>query len=94
MAASQEDINAYVFNVRSATSEFIKNIAQRRLLGKKTNKCLNPKLALLVFFVRIVVEYFSSDDYENVNFFTIEEIKDIMQHINNICDTDFWIEDL
>jgi len=93
MAATSSDINQYIWNVRTASSDYIEMIAKARQLGKKTNKCWNPRLALLMAFIEIVVDYFDSDDY-TVSYFTTEEIKDIMQHINNICDTKFWIDNL
>ena len=87
MAATTDDINAYLYNIRGAFANYGSNLANAQRLGRVDMDCYKMKFRLLKYFVRILVDYFDSDDYENVNFFTTDEAHDVMQHINNICGT-------
>ena len=87
MAATTDDINAYLYNIRGAFVDYGSNLANAQRLGRTDLKCYEMKFRLLKYFVRILVDYFDSDDYENVNFFTTDEAHDVMQHVNNICGT-------
>jgi len=91
MAATTEDINAYLYNIRGAFADYGSNLANAQRLGRTDLKCYEMKFRLLKYFVRILVDYFDSDDYENVNFFTTDEAHDVMQHINNICGTNYIV---
>ena len=91
MAATQTEINAYLFNIRSAFADYGSNLANAQRLGRTDILCYNMKFRILKYLVRIMVDYFDSSDYENVNFFTIAEARDVMQHINNICGTEYMI---
>jgi hypothetical protein len=91
MAATTDDINAYLYNIRGAFADYGSNLANAQRLGRTDLKCYEMKFRLLKYFVRILVDYFDSDDYENVNFFTTDEAHDVMQHINNICGTNYIV---
>jgi hypothetical protein len=91
MAATTEQINAYLYNIRSAFVDYGNNLANAQRLGRTDLHCYEMKFRVLKYLVRIMVDYFDSDDYENVNFFTTEEARDVMQHINNICGTNYIV---
>lgn len=92
MAANQEEINAYLYNIRSAFVSYGNNLANAQRLGRTDLSCYEMKFRVLKYLLRIMVDYFDSSDYENVNFFTKEEARDVMQHINNICGTNYMIQ--
>ena len=92
MAATQNDINAYLFNIRSAFVDYGNNLANSQRLGRVDLQCYEMKFRILKYLVRILVDYFDSTDYETTNFFTTEEARDVMQHINNICGTNYMIQ--
>ena len=92
MAATVDEINAYLYNIRVAFSEYGSALANAQRLGTDRLECSEMKFRILKYMIRIMVDYFDSDDYENVNFFTTEEARDIAQHINNICKTEFMID--
>jgi hypothetical protein len=91
MAATTAEINAYLYNIRGAFSEYGNNLANAQRLGRTDLKCYEMKFRVLKYLVRILVDYFDSSDYENVNFFTTAEAHDVMQHINNICGTNYIV---
>jgi hypothetical protein len=92
MAATSTEINAYLFNIRSAFADYGSNLANAQRIGRTDILCYNIKYRILKYLVRIMIDYFDSSDYENVNFFTPEEARDIAQHINNICGTNYMID--
>ena len=91
MAATTTEINAYLWNIRSAFSDYGSNLANAQRLGRTDIDCYNMKFRILKYLIRIMVDYFDSSDYENINFFTPAEARDVMQHINNICNTNYMI---
>lgn len=92
MAATQDQINGYLYNIRIAFINYGSNLANAKRLGRTDLQCYEMKFRILKYLLRIMVDYFDSDDYENVNFFTKEEATDVMQHINNICGTNHIIQ--
>ena len=92
MAATAEEINGYLYNIRLAMVEYGNNLANAQRLGTDGLECPAMKLRVLRYLVRIMIDYFDSDDYENVNFFTTEEARDVAQQINNICHTEYMID--
>jgi len=92
MAATADEINGYLYNIRLAFVEYGSNLAYAQRLGTDKLECPEMKLRVLRYLVRIMIDYFDSDDYENVNFFTTEEARDVAQQINNICHTEFMID--
>lgn len=92
MAATPEDINAYLYNIRTAFVEYGNSVANAQRLGTDELECPEMKFRVLRYLVRIMVDYFDSDDYENVNFFTTDEAHDVAQQINNICHTEFMVD--
>jgi len=92
MAATTTEITAYLYNIRSAFAIYGAKLANAQRLGRTDLKCYEMKFRILKYLVRILVDYFDSSDYENVNFFTPAEARDISQHINNICKTNYMID--
>lgn len=92
MAATTEQINAYLYNIRSAYVTYGNNLSNAQRLGRTDLDCYKMKFRILKYLLRILVDYFDSSDYETINFFTKEEARDVMQHINNICGTNYMIE--
>lgn len=91
MAATPAEINSYLLNITDAQSDYGEKIAKYHRLGRPNISCDNLKLIILGYYVRILEKYFD-DDYENNNFFTTEEAKDIMERINKICKTYIYLK--
>lgn len=92
MAATVTEINQYLQDVRSAFVTYGNNLANAQRLGTDDLECSMMKFRVLKYLIKIVTEYFDSDDYENVNFFTTDEIRDVAQHINDILHTHYMID--
>jgi len=92
MAATVEEINGYIYNIRSAQVDYGSKLANAQRLGTDNLECSQMKFRILKYLVKIITDYFRSDDYENVNFFTTEEVRDVGQQINNICHTEYMID--
>ena len=97
MAALQVDIDSYIASVRYAHSEFVNKQAGRRMLGDKVTFCRDLRCTLLAYYIRMIEDYFdqhddAGDSYEDYNFFTTAEATDIMQHVNAICETNYFLD--
>jgi len=91
MAATTTEINEYLFNIRSAQADYGSNLANAQRIGRVDLDCYKMKFRILKYLIRILIDYFDSSDYENINFFTEAEARDVMQHVNNICKTNYMI---
>lgn len=92
MSATVSEIDAYIYEIYSSFAECGAKLAKYQKLGAKELECNKFKFRLLQHFVRIISDYFDSDDYTANNFFTTDEINDVMQHINNILNSNYWVE--
>ena len=95
------EVQNYVSSVRTGVSDFVDRECRKERLGHVDMFRERQNVILATTYLEIVTNYFTPfldagvDDasYEDYNFFTKCEIKDIMQHINNLCDT-FYILNL
>jgi len=95
MAITQEDINEYLYGVRVAFVDYGFKLARYEQLGKTGVDVADIRIGfrLLQYFIRIVIDYFDEgSQWETINFFTKDEIRDVMQHINNICGTNYMLD--
>jgi len=98
MAATTAQIDTYVTNIRTAVTEYGDALATKQRLGKSDIYCDRVKLMLLSGYLDCIYDYFLQDSiavrYDVNNFFTTTEIRDVMQHINLICGTDYMLVEL
>jgi hypothetical protein len=96
MAATQAEIDTYITDIRSAVADYGKLVAIKQRLGHTDTYCYRVKLMLLSGYLDCIYDYFlqypDDIDPDTTNFFTTSEIRDVMQHINNICGTFYIIE--
>jgi hypothetical protein len=93
--ATLTEVQNYISSVRAGVSDFVDNECRKERLGHVDMFRERQNVILATAYLEIVTNYFTPflvvgvDDgsYEDDNFFTKCEIKDVMQHINNICDT-------
>jgi hypothetical protein len=94
---TQTQIDTYIVDIRSAISDFGDQLAIKQKIGNQDTFCYKMKLMLLSGYLDCICDYFlqypDDIDPDETNFFTTDEIRDVMQHINNICET-FYILDL
>jgi hypothetical protein len=100
MKAQQSEIDTYITDIRSAIADFGDSVATKQRLGKTDIRCDKLKLMLLSICLDCLSDYFlqyqdpDEVDPDTTNFFTTSEIRDIMQHVNNMCKTNYIIVNL
>ena len=103
MAVTQYEIDSYITNIRSAITEFGGKLSVKQRIGNPDIYCDKIKLMLLSGYLDSICDYFLQYsqnitdgvlDESDYNFFTVSEIRDIMQHINNICNTNYILINL
>jgi hypothetical protein len=98
MAATLAEVNNYISSIRVGIADYTEKVCKKERLGHTDMFCNRQKVILLSAYLDCIVDYFNPfiaagvDDgsYDTNNFFTTDEIKDVMQHVNNICGT-FYI---
>lgn len=92
MSATPEEISTYLLNITKAQSDYGKKVARYYALGRYNIKNEMIKIMVLSRYVQMLEKYFSQTDYENNNFFTTDEAKEVMKRINTICKTFFNLD--
>ena len=59
--------------------------------GRSENEQFLTKFRSINSYSNILIDYFSQDDYANNNLFSIEEIYQIIEHFNDLCNSDYSI---
>ena len=100
MASTVAQVNNYISYIRVGIADYVESVTKKERLGHPEMFCYRQKVMLLSAYLDCVVDFFTPfivagvDDhsYDTNNFFTTDEIKDIMQHINNICETYYSLD--
>lgn len=100
MASTVTQVSNYISSIRVGVVDFINKVCLKERLGNTDTFCCRQKVMLVTAYLDCVVDYFTPfvtagvDDgsYATNNFFTTDEIRDVMQHINNIAGTFYMIE--
>ena len=96
MAATQTEIDTYITDIRTAVAEFGNSLAIKQKMGRTDIYCDRIKLMMLSCYLDCLYDYLLQYPYDTdpdeTNLFTKSEIRDIMQHVNNICGTFYIIE--
>ena len=98
MAVIQSEIDTYITDIRSAIADYGNTLAVQQQIGNHDTWAGRLKLMLLSAYLDCISDYFlqylDDADPDITNFFTTAEIRDIMQHINNICKTNYILINL
>ena len=100
MASTVSEVTNYISSMRVEVANFVDDACIKERLGHTDTFCSRQKVILASAYLDCIVDYFTPfldagvDDgsYDTNNFFTTDEIRDCMQHLNNICDTFHMIE--
>lgn len=100
MAATLTQVNNYISYIRVAIADYTDKVVLKETLGHTDLFCQRQKVIILSACLDCIVDYFNTFvvssgtiDYDDYNFFTTDEIRDVMQHINNVTDS-FYMLDL
>ena len=92
MAATPQQIADYLANIKYAQSVHMDNLNKKERLGHTDLFEHRLRNTILGYYVTIMVDYFYQDDYANNNFFTTDEVQDVIDRINKLCDSNYVIE--
>lgn len=98
--ATLTEVSNYINYIRIGIAEYTDKVVLQERLGKTDMFCNRQKVILLSAYLDCIVDYFDpfitayveDGSYSTNNFFTTDEIRDVMQHVNSICDTFYMIE--
>jgi hypothetical protein len=99
MAATQADLNVKRVKIDTYITDIAdygSALARQQEIGNHDTWCGRVKLMLLSGYLDCLYDYFlqylDDIDPDTTNLFTKVEIRDVMQHVNNICGTFYIIE--
>jgi hypothetical protein len=100
MAATITQVRNYVSSMQVGVSNFVDKVCKKEMLGHTDTFCNRQKVVLASAYMDCITDYFgpyllkgvTDYSYEDENFFTTDEIHDMIQHINNICGTFYTLE--
>ena len=97
--ATLTQVNDYIAYIRDGIANYVDKVSLKERLGHTDLFCERQKVMLLSAYLDCIVDYFdpfisSSGEvaYDEYNFFTIEEIRDVMQHVNNLARTFYMLK--
>jgi hypothetical protein len=93
MAATIEEINNFQATIMSVTSNIGNKLTTAlSISGREENEVYFNKFRAINTYVNILLDYFSRGvDYETYNFFTVDEIYEIIERFNDLSNTDYTI---
>lgn len=96
MATLSEDIINFLYTLKLTHSKYMNELAIKDKMGLnlKADNFTKSKYKgfLLGVYLHIIEDYFNVVNEQDGNFFTTDEIHDILQHFNNIADTNHFID--
>ena len=98
--ATIAQVNDYISSMRIAVADYTNSVMIKETLGHTDLFCNRQKVMLLSAFLDCVNDYFGpfltagveDHSYDTDNFFTTDEIMDVMQHVNSICKTFYTLD--
>lgn len=87
---TQQEINdfkATIYYQQTIVGNAMTKVLQ--ISGRQANEVYLIKFKLINCYANILLSYFSQTDYSNNNFFTTDEILEVLFHFNNLCNTNY-----
>ncbi len=92
MAATPTEINDFKATIESVQSQIGNSLVTLLSInGRSENEEYLTKFRSINSYVNILIDYFSETNYSVYNFFTIDEIYEIIEHFNDLCNSDYTI---
>lgn len=99
MASSLTEVNNYISYIRVAIADYTDKVILKETLGHTDLFCQRQKVIILSACLDCIVDYFNpfvvssgAVAYGTYNFFTTDEIRDVMQTVNDVCSTFYMLE--
>ncbi len=91
--ATQDQVNSFIATVMwqvSTIGNILTNLIS--IEGRQKNALYEFKFVLINIYANIIIDYFSQYPYYPNNFFTtLDQIYQVIDHFNNLCDTNYSI---
>ncbi len=92
MAASPTEINDFKATIMSKQVEIGNSLVTLLSInGRSENDQFLTKFRSINSYSNILIDYFSESNYTDNNFFTVDEIYDVIGHFNDLCNSDYTI---
>lgn len=79
---------------KDSYTDWLYKHSKRELLGIENVQIYYTNSSLIQAYIEILEEYFKDTTETDANFFTVVEIYDVVQHLNNLLGTEYWITGL
>jgi len=91
--ATQNQVNTYISNIKSLLSFYGNKVATMNQQGNEPGFPKELKFMLLQAYVEIAENYLSEwDSTTDDNYMTVAEFEEILDHINAICNSEYWLD--
>lgn len=88
---TNQEITDFLYTVKYTHSEYVHNISMKERIGLKNYSNTLTRIFLAGVDVKILEDYFNTADVDDTNFFDTDEIMDVLQHFNNITNSNIYI---
>lgn len=83
---------AFITAIQSARADFVDSLSKKYFFGKSDLFEYNIRLMLLNNYIKIIVDFFDCEDYSVNNFFTTEDIEEVVLRINLLVGKSYKID--
>ena len=91
--ATQLEVTNYIGYIRQELGEYLNKLAIMHQQGNKPDFPKEIKAMLLQAYVDVAERYLEEwDSTTDDNYFTVSEFEEIQDHINNICNSTYWLD--
>lgn len=91
--ATQNQVDTYISNIKSLLSLYGDKVSTMNQQGNKPDFPKEIKFMLLQIYVEIASNYLIQwDSTTDDNFMTVSEFENIIEHINAICNSEYWLD--
>jgi hypothetical protein len=90
--ATSEQISDFLTYVTYAQSTFMDKLNLKERLGHENLFKWRLQNVILGYYIQILVDYFAQAEYDSGNFCTTDEIQDVIDRVNRLCDSNYTIE--
>jgi hypothetical protein len=93
LAIGVDTINSYLYSITMAFADYTRLVANEfsESANKHDLELLKIRLIILESMITMVTTYLTETVSGDENICSIVEIEKTMRHINEICDTNYWL---
>ena len=85
------EITTFLSNMRDSYMDYGFELSKYQRIGVENLSCAKYRFRLVTHLIKAIVDYFEESDYENDNSLTTDEVRNLIQHTNNILGVDYML---